>query len=356
MAGYLDDADRTDVAMRRRLLSHRRRRRRDADGYITYVGRADDVFKSSRLPHQPVRAGERAHRAPGRRRGGRGAQPRPAARSRCPRRSSSLDARRDAADARAGARDLPVHARSGSRPTSASAASSSRTCPRPSPARSAASSCRERRRRRGAPGAARVGRRSSGRRTSPSSGVRRRPRTVSPERRREVRLLAPGRECEMRTWPPTPACPRPDPTFSILGADGAARPPSSRRCSASPTPRSAPAPRAPPPGSTPSRRRRSATSRSRSTRETFEEGGRSFHVLDSPGLRRLPHRGRVGAAGHRRRLPAVSAADGCAQPRRAHFDVLAESRRPALAVVGRLDHEQADFAKVARRHREPRSR
>ena len=30
-----------------RPLPHRRRRRRDEDGYITYVGRADDVFKSS---------------------------------------------------------------------------------------------------------------------------------------------------------------------------------------------------------------------------------------------------------------------------------------------------------------------
>jgi acetyl-CoA synthetase len=26
---------------------HRRRRQRDAEGYITYVGRADDVFKAS---------------------------------------------------------------------------------------------------------------------------------------------------------------------------------------------------------------------------------------------------------------------------------------------------------------------
>ena len=31
----------------RRLLPHRRRRERDAEGYITYVGRTDDVFKAS---------------------------------------------------------------------------------------------------------------------------------------------------------------------------------------------------------------------------------------------------------------------------------------------------------------------
>ena len=47
----------------------------DDEGYLTYVGRMDDVFKSLRLPHQPLRAGERAHRARGRGRGGGRAQP-----------------------------------------------------------------------------------------------------------------------------------------------------------------------------------------------------------------------------------------------------------------------------------------
>ena len=37
--------------------------RRDADGYITYVGRTDDVFKASDYRISPVRAGERADRA-----------------------------------------------------------------------------------------------------------------------------------------------------------------------------------------------------------------------------------------------------------------------------------------------------
>ena len=46
---------------------------RDADGYITYVGRSDDVFKASDYRISPVRAGERADRAPGRGRGRRGA-------------------------------------------------------------------------------------------------------------------------------------------------------------------------------------------------------------------------------------------------------------------------------------------
>ena len=59
---------------------------RDADGYFTYVGRADDRVQSLRLPDQPVRARKRLDRAPGGRRS-RG-RPRPpircASRSRKP--------------------------------------------------------------------------------------------------------------------------------------------------------------------------------------------------------------------------------------------------------------------------------
>jgi acetyl-CoA synthetase len=57
---------------------------RDAEGYITYVGRADDVFKASRLPHQPLRAGKRADRTPGGGRSRGGAIPDPV-RWPCPR-------------------------------------------------------------------------------------------------------------------------------------------------------------------------------------------------------------------------------------------------------------------------------
>nr|WP_284287347.1 AMP-binding protein [Angustibacter aerolatus] len=49
---------------------------RDADGYITYVGRADDVFKASDYRISPFEPGERAHRAPGRGRGRGGPLPR----------------------------------------------------------------------------------------------------------------------------------------------------------------------------------------------------------------------------------------------------------------------------------------
>ena len=47
MAGYRDDADRTDEAMRGGFYHTGDVASRDEDGYITYVGRADDVFKAS---------------------------------------------------------------------------------------------------------------------------------------------------------------------------------------------------------------------------------------------------------------------------------------------------------------------
>src|SRR3954452_3273235 len=47
MAGYLDDPARTAEATREGFYRTGDVARRDGDGYITYVGRADDVFKSS---------------------------------------------------------------------------------------------------------------------------------------------------------------------------------------------------------------------------------------------------------------------------------------------------------------------
>ena len=47
MQGYLDDPEQTAVAMRGGYYHTGDRRGRDADGYLTYVGRSDDVFKSS---------------------------------------------------------------------------------------------------------------------------------------------------------------------------------------------------------------------------------------------------------------------------------------------------------------------
>jgi acetyl-CoA synthetase len=47
MQGYLDDAAKTGEVMRDGWYHTGDVARRDADGYITYVGRTDDVFKSS---------------------------------------------------------------------------------------------------------------------------------------------------------------------------------------------------------------------------------------------------------------------------------------------------------------------
>ncbi len=47
MTGYADDDERTDEAMRDGYYHTGDVGSRDADGYITYVGRADDVFKAS---------------------------------------------------------------------------------------------------------------------------------------------------------------------------------------------------------------------------------------------------------------------------------------------------------------------
>jgi acetyl-CoA synthetase len=47
MVGYRDDADRTGESMRGGVYHTGDVASRDADGYITYVGRADDVFKAS---------------------------------------------------------------------------------------------------------------------------------------------------------------------------------------------------------------------------------------------------------------------------------------------------------------------
>ena len=47
MQGYLDDAERTEAIMHDGFYHTGDVASRDADGYLTYVGRMDDVFKSS---------------------------------------------------------------------------------------------------------------------------------------------------------------------------------------------------------------------------------------------------------------------------------------------------------------------
>ena len=139
MVGYRDDAERNAAAIARRLLPHRRRRQRDADGYITYVGRADDVFKSSDyrispfelesvLIEHPAVAEAAVVPAP---------DPRPALGAQGVRHAG----RGALARGRAGRRDPGVLPASTWRRTSGSAGWSSPSCRRRSAARSAGSSC-----------------------------------------------------------------------------------------------------------------------------------------------------------------------------------------------------------------------
>jgi elongation factor G len=80
--------------------------------------------------------------------------------------------------------------------------------------------------------------------------------------------------------------------------------------------------------------------------ETFEDAGRTFHVLDTPGfasfLAEVDWALRVTDGA----LLLVSAADGAHNRAERHYDLLTESRLPVLAVIGRIDHDQADFAKT----------
>ena len=80
--------------------------------------------------------------------------------------------------------------------------------------------------------------------------------------------------------------------------------------------------------------------------ETFEEGGRTFNALDTPGFAAFLAEVEWALRVTDGALLVVSAADGAHNRAERHYDLLAESRLPALAVVGRIDHDQADFAKT----------
>ena len=167
MTGYHGDAERNAEAMRGGYYHTGDVAARDADGYITYVGRSRRRLQGLRLPDQPVRAGERADRARGGRRGRRRAGARPGAAGRA---EGVRRARRRAASRRRRRPLLDPALRAGA-PGAVQAgppASSSPSCPRRSPARSAASSCASARR----SSPRRVARRrSSATRTSRSCGA-----------------------------------------------------------------------------------------------------------------------------------------------------------------------------------------
>ncbi len=134
-------------------------------------------------------------------------------------------------------------------------------------------------------------------------------------------------------------------SFSILGADG-----SGKTALVEAFLRLADAKRASPEGSTsrldaePEEKKRNFTLSLHP--ESFEEGGRSFHVLDTPGFAAFITEAEWALAVTDGAVLVLSAVDGAHNRAERPYDVLAESGRPALGVIGRLDHEQADFRKV----------
>jgi elongation factor G len=134
-------------------------------------------------------------------------------------------------------------------------------------------------------------------------------------------------------------------TFSMLGADGAGK-----TALVEALLRAADAKRASAEGSTsrldaePEEKKRNFTLSLHP--ESFEDGGRSFHVLDCPGFAAFLTEVEWALQVTDGAFLAVSAADGAHNRTERTFDVLADSGRPGVAVITRLDHEQADPAKA----------
>lgn len=141
---------------------------------------------------------------------------------------------------------------------------------------------------------------------------------------------------------PTPRVIR---TFSMLGADGAGKTALVEALLRAGDPK-----RASPDGSSarldaePEEKKRNFTLSLHP--ESFEEGGRSFHVLDCPGFAAFLTEVEWALQVTDGAFLAVSAADGCHNRAERTFDVLAESATPAVGVITRMDHDQADFDKV----------
>lgn len=80
--------------------------------------------------------------------------------------------------------------------------------------------------------------------------------------------------------------------------------------------------------------------------ESFDEGGRSFHVLDCPGFAAFLTEVEWALQVTDGAVMAISAADGCHNRSERTYDVLADSGLPALGIITRVDHEQANFQKA----------
>jgi elongation factor G len=134
-------------------------------------------------------------------------------------------------------------------------------------------------------------------------------------------------------------------TFSVLGADGAGK-----TALVEALLRVADAKKATPDGSTgrldaePEEKKRNFTLSLHP--QSFEEGGRSFHVIDCPGFAAFLTEVEWALQVTDGAFLAVSAADGAHNRTERTYDVLAEAGRPAIAVMSRLDHEQGDWAKA----------
>ena len=134
-------------------------------------------------------------------------------------------------------------------------------------------------------------------------------------------------------------------TFSMLGADGAGK-----TALVEALLRVADAKRANPEGSTsrldaePEEKKRNFTLSLHP--QSFEEGGRSFHVIDCPGFASFLTEDEWALQVTDGAFLAISVADGAHNRAERTYDVLAESLRPAVAVMTRLDHEQGDFSKA----------
>ena len=134
-------------------------------------------------------------------------------------------------------------------------------------------------------------------------------------------------------------------TFSMLGADGAGK-----TALVEAMLRVADAKHATPDGSTgrldaePEEKKRNFTLSLHP--QSFEESGRSFNVIDCPGFAAFLTEDEWALQVTDGAFMAISAADGAHNRAERTYDVVAESGRPAVAIMARLDHEQADFAKA----------
>ncbi|HET7755095.1 MAG TPA: elongation factor G [Anaeromyxobacteraceae bacterium] len=80
--------------------------------------------------------------------------------------------------------------------------------------------------------------------------------------------------------------------------------------------------------------------------ETFEDSERTFNALDCPGFAAFLTEVEWALQVSDGALLVVSAADPAHNRVERPFDVVAESGRPTIGVVGRMDHEQADFRRT----------